>query len=157
MVGERLLNVNDIDEKGKSVGEWLTNKVGTMWCAGLFALIAFAGLPKAIAERNYVDWFIQNFLQLVLMSVILVGQDVQSKKQEKLIKETHNASVEEFEIAKRNQVLASQELEELRSISTDIHRIISELEARQSLKAISLETGRQTGTHISPEQNTPMG
>ena len=70
--------MNEIDEKGKSIGEWLTNKIGTMWCAGVFALIAFLGLPKAIAEHNYVDWFIQNFLQLVLMSVILVGQDVQS-------------------------------------------------------------------------------
>lgn len=149
--------MNEIDEKGKSVGEWLTNKVGTMWCAGVFALIAFAGLPKAITEKNYVDWFIQNFLQLVLMSVILVGQDVQSKKTEKLIKETHRASVDEFEIAKRNQELASKELEELRLISADIHRIISELEARQSLKAISLESGRAPATQSSPEQNIPMG
>jgi hypothetical protein len=157
MVGKRLTAMNEIDEKGKSVGEWLTNKVGTMWCAGVFALIAFAGLPKAITEKNYVDWFIQNFLQLVLMSVILVGQDVQSKKTEKLIKETHRASVDEFEIAKRNQELASKELEELRLISADIHRIISELEARQSLKAISLESGRAPAPHSSPEQNIPMG
>ena len=55
MVGERLINVNDIDVKWKSIGQWLANKVGTMRCAGLFAFIAFAGLPKAIAERNYVD------------------------------------------------------------------------------------------------------
>lgn len=149
--------MNELDDKGKSIGEWLTNKVGTMWCAGVFALIAFAGLPKAIAEENYVDWFIQNFLQLVLMSVILVGQDVQSKKTEKLIKETHRASVDEFEIAKRNQELASKELEELRLISSDIHRIISELEARQSLKAISLESGRSTSSIISPESQQPSG
>ncbi|MFM7186549.1 MAG: hypothetical protein ACKO14_01900 [Armatimonadota bacterium] len=149
--------MNEIDEKGKSIGEWLTNKVGTMWCAGLFAVIALAGLPKSLSENNFVDWLIQDFLQLVLMSVILVGQDVQSKKTEKLIRETHRASVDEFEIAKRNQELASKELEELRLISADIHRIISELEARQSLKATSLETGRQSGTYISPESNIPMG
>jgi hypothetical protein len=128
-----------------------------MWCAALFAMIALAGLPKAIAERNHVDWFIQNFLQLVLMSVILVGQDVQSKKTEKLIKETHQASKAEFDLAKSNLVLAQKELEELRSISADIHRIISELEARQSLKAISLESGREPASHTSPEQNIPMG
>ena len=137
--------MNEIDEKGKSVGEWLTNKIGTMWCAGLFAAIALAGLPKAMNEHNYVDWFIQNFLQLVLMSVILVGQDVQSKKTEKLIRETHEASTAEFELAKK-------EVEELRSMSTDIHRIISELEARQSLKSISLESGRAPASHPSPEQ-----
>ena len=149
--------MNEIDEKGKSVGEWLTNKVGTMWCAGLFAVIALCGLQKARRDENFVDWFIQDFLQLVLMSVILVGQDVQSKKTEKLIKETHKASVDEFEIAKRNHELASKEVEELRLISSDIHRIISELEARQSLKAISLESGRAPASHPSPEQNYPVG
>ena len=149
--------MKNFEDQGKSLGEKITIKVGTMWCAGLFAILALAGLPKALSENNFVDWLIQDFLQLVLMSVILVGQDVQSKKTEKLIRETHRASVDEFEIAKRNQELASKELEELRLISADIHRIISELEARQSLKAISLETGRQSGTHISPEQNTPMG
>ena len=149
--------MKNFEDQGKSLGEKITNKVGTMWCAGLFAILALAGLPKALSENNFVDWLIQDFLQLVLMSVILVGQDVQSKKTEKLIRETHRASVDEFEIAKRNQELASKELEELRLISADIHRIISELEARQSLKAMSLETGRQSGTHISPEQNIPMG
>ena len=128
-----------------------------MWCAGFFAILALAGLPKALSENNLVDWLIQDFLQLVLMSVILVGQDVQSKKTEKLIKETHKASTAEFEIAKRNQELASQELEELRLISADIHRIISELEARQSLKATSLESGRAATSLTSPEQNIPMG
>jgi hypothetical protein len=149
--------MKNFEDQGKSLGEKITNKVGTMWCAGLFAILALAGLPRALSENNFVDWLIQDFLQLVLMSVILVGQDVQSKKTEKLIRETHRASVDEFEIAKRNQELASKELEELRLISADIHRIISELEARQSLKAMSLETGRQSGTHISPEQNIPMG
>lgn len=128
-----------------------------MWCAGLFAILALAALPKALSENNFVDWLIQDFLQLVLMSVILVGQDVQSKKTEKLIRGTHRASVDEFEIAKRNQELASQELEELRLISADIHRIISELEARQSLKVTSLEGGRGAASLTSAEQNTPMG
>lgn len=84
------------------------------------------------------------------MSVILVGQDVQSKKQEKVIMETHKASLDEFEIAKK-------ELEELRSLSTDIRRIISELEARQSLKAISLETGRPMPGVSTPENQPPIG
>ena len=149
--------MKNFEDQGKSLGEKITNKIGTMWCAGLFAILALAGLPKALSENNFVDWLIQDFLQLVLMSVILVGQDVQSKKTEKLIKETHKASTAEFEIAKRNQELASQELEELRLISADIHRIISELEARQSLKATSLESGRGAASLTSAEQNTPMG
>jgi len=149
--------MKNFEDQGKSLGEKITNKVGTMWCAGFFAILALAGLPKALSENNFVDWLIQDFLQLVLMSVILVGQDEQSKKTEKIIKETYQASKAEFDLAKSNLVLAQKELEELRSISTDIHRIISELEARQSLKATSLESGREPASHISPEQNIPMG
>ena len=157
IVGERLLLVNNLNEKAIALGKWLTNKVGTMWCALLFAILAIIGFPHEISQHSIVDWLIQDFLQLVLMSVILVGQDAQSKNQEKVIRETYNASVEEFKIAQRNQELASQDLEELRLISTDIHRIISELEARQSLKATSLESGRGAASLTSPEQNIPMG
>jgi hypothetical protein len=149
--------MKNFEDQGKSLGEKITNKVGTMWCAGLFAILALAGLPKALSENKFVDWLIQDFLQLVLMSVILVGQDVQSKKTEKLIKETHQASKAEFDLAKSNLVLAQKELEELRLISADIHRIISELEARQSLKATSLESGRGAASFTPPEQNIPMG
>jgi len=157
MVGKRLTAMNEIDDRGKTLGEKITNKIGTMWCAFLFAVLAIIGFPHEISRHSIVDWLIQDFLQLVLMSVILVGQDVQSKKTEKLIKETHRASVDEFEIAKRNHDLASKEIEELRLISADIHRIISELEARQSLKATSLESGRGAASFTSPEQNIPMG
>lgn len=149
--------MKNFEDQGKSLGEKITIKVGTMWCAGLFAVLALAGLPKALSENNFVDWLIQDSLQLVLMSVILVGQDVQSKKTEKLVRETHRASVDEFEIAKRNQELASKELEELRLISADIHRITSELAARQSLRVTSLKSGRGAASLTSAEQNIPMG
>lgn len=91
------------------------------------------------------------------MSVILVGQEVQSKKQEEVIQRTHDASIKELAIAMANQKDTAKELEELRLISADIHRIISELEARQSLKATSLESGRGAASLTSPEQNIPMG
>jgi len=59
----------------------LTNSVGTMLCAYLFALLALAGLPAALRPTGmgFVPWFAQTFLQLVLLSVIMVGQSVQSK------------------------------------------------------------------------------
>jgi hypothetical protein len=157
MVGERLLFVNNLNEKAIALGKWLTNKVGTMWCALLFAVLAFIGFPHEISRHSIVDWLIQDFLQLVLMSVILVGQEVQSKKQEEVIQRTHDASIKELAIAMANQKDTAKELEELRLISADIHRIISELEARQSLKATSLESGRGAASFTSPEQNIPMG
>lgn len=58
----------------------LTNLVGSMWCAYAFALLALSGLPGALRPggAGFVPWFAQTFLQLVLLSVIMVGQSVQS-------------------------------------------------------------------------------
>jgi hypothetical protein len=57
----------------------VTNGVGTMWCAYAFAILALVSLPEAIASHKaviLVSWISQTFLQLVLLSVIIVGQNV---------------------------------------------------------------------------------
>jgi hypothetical protein len=57
----------------------VTNGVGTMWCAYAFAGLALISLPQAIASHSavtLVSWVSQTFLQLVLLSVIIVGQNV---------------------------------------------------------------------------------
>lgn len=57
----------------------ITRAVGTMWCAYAFALLAFVSLPSAIRSGNLVtlvSWISQTFLQLVLLSIIIVGQNV---------------------------------------------------------------------------------
>jgi hypothetical protein len=59
----------------------ITDGVGTMWCAYAFALLALVSLPDAIASRSavtLVSWISQTFLQLVLLSIIIVGQNVQA-------------------------------------------------------------------------------
>jgi len=63
--------------------QWLavkvTTGVGTMWCAYAFAALTLVSLPSAIASRSavtLVSWISQTFLQLVLLSVIIVGQNV---------------------------------------------------------------------------------
>lgn len=58
----------------------ITRAVGTMWMAYLFALLALSGLPQALKPGGpgLVQWFAQTFLQLVLLSVIIVGQNVQA-------------------------------------------------------------------------------
>ena len=74
----------------------ITSGVGTMACAYLFAVIALISLPAILIEANVlkksdvpvfftkpgliliVSWIAQTFLQLVLLSIILVGQRVQS-------------------------------------------------------------------------------
>ena len=57
----------------------VTRGVGTMWCAYAFAVIALISLPEAINSHSavtLVSWVSQTFLQLVLLSVIIVGQNV---------------------------------------------------------------------------------
>jgi hypothetical protein len=57
----------------------VTDGVGTMWCAYAFAALALVSLPEAISSHSavtLVSWISQTFLQLVLLSVIIVGQNV---------------------------------------------------------------------------------
>jgi hypothetical protein len=59
----------------------ITRSVGTMACAYLFAVIALISLPDALKAGRpaIISWIAQTFLQLVLLSIIMVGQSVQSK------------------------------------------------------------------------------
>ncbi len=72
-----LREANGINAK---IAVFVTNVVGTMWCAYLFTLLALMGLPAALKPggEGIVAWIAQTFLQLVLLSVIIVGQNVQS-------------------------------------------------------------------------------
>jgi hypothetical protein len=56
----------------------ITNGVGTMWCAYIFAIIALIGLPPALRPggQGIISWIAQTFLQLVLLSIIIVGQNI---------------------------------------------------------------------------------
>lgn len=59
----------------------ITNAVGSMWCAYAFGALALVSLPAAIRSHDpviLVAWLSQTFLQLVLLSVIIVGQNVQA-------------------------------------------------------------------------------
>jgi hypothetical protein len=52
-----------------------------MWCAYAFAALALVSLPDAIQSHSavtLVSWISQTFLQLVLLSIIIVGQNVQA-------------------------------------------------------------------------------
>ena len=63
----------------------ITKSVGSMWCAYIFAAIALISLPDAIHQGTVavVSWISQTFLQLVLLSVIMVGQQVLAKASDK--------------------------------------------------------------------------
>jgi hypothetical protein len=73
----------------------ITRGVGTMWCAYAFAALAFVSLPSAIKSGNavtIVSWISQTFLQLVLLSIIIVGQNVLAAASDKRAEATYEDS-----------------------------------------------------------------
>jgi hypothetical protein len=86
----------------------ITGAVGTMWCAYLFAVLAFISLPVAIqgGTATLISWIAQTFLQLVLLSVIMVGQKVAAAASDKQAEETY------------------KDTEALLKLQDEIHRLI---------------------------------
>ena len=72
---------------------WITNNVGTMWCAYIFTVIALFGTYAIIVNSNIlieVSVLIsQTFLQLVLLPIIIVGQNLQSQAADQRSEQTY--------------------------------------------------------------------
>ena len=70
------------------LGVQITKGVGTMWAAYLFMAIGFCSFPQALAAFHkgdtltVISWLSQSFLQLVLLPIIIVGQNVISASQD---------------------------------------------------------------------------
>jgi len=108
----------------EAVGGQITKFVSTMWCAIVFAIIALVSLPGAIATGNLVtiiSWIAQTFLQLVLLSVIMVGQDLQARGTAQIIQETHEATIAELKLAQFDRRRNSEELADLKKIAQALH------------------------------------
>src|SRR5580658_5457333 len=72
--------MGEVDGFNAKFAVLVTRLVGTMWCAYLFTVIALLGLSPALKPggEGLVAWIAQTFIQLVLLSIIMVGQNVQS-------------------------------------------------------------------------------
>jgi hypothetical protein len=69
----------------------ITLVVGTMWCAYIFTILALFALPDAIKQGTYfiIVWLSSSFLQLVLLPIIIVGQNIQAAASDKRAEETY--------------------------------------------------------------------
>lgn len=84
---------NPIVRLNARVGLFITVIVGTMWCAYLFTVLALVSAPSAFSSGNslvIVAWIAQTFLQLVLLPVIIVGQNIQAKASDRRAEDTYN-------------------------------------------------------------------
>jgi len=124
-----------INKFNSTLAAKITTGVATMWCAYVFAAIALLSLPAAIQTHNLITivaWVAQTFLQLVLLSIIMVGQNVASASVEQKITETHEASLGEFELAKESRATNQEEIKDLKKIARDIHRVLKDIESKSS-------------------------
>lgn len=102
-------------EHRKGFNAWfallITNAVGTMWCAYVFAILALVSLPAAVqgGTATLVAWTAQTFIQLVLLSIIMVGQKVAAEASDKQALQTY------------------QDAEALLQISDELHRLTKEI------------------------------
>jgi hypothetical protein len=84
----------------------VTATVGTMWCAYLFTILALISLPSAIKTGDtiiIVAWIAQTFIQLVLLPVIIVGQNIASKASDKRAEMTYKDADATFHEAEQIQ------------------------------------------------------
>ena len=82
-------SINQIHQSNMSLldkaGFTITRAVGTMITAILFTVLALISLPAALKTHDkiiIVAWIAQTFLQLVLLPIIMVGQNIQGKHTE---------------------------------------------------------------------------
>jgi hypothetical protein len=84
----------------------VTGVVGTMWCAYAFAVLALIALPSALKSGDpllLVQWVSQTFIQLVLLSVIMVGQNITSQASDKRAEMTYKDAEATFHEAQQIQ------------------------------------------------------
>ena len=120
----------------------ITNVVGTMWCAYAFAILAFISLPEAVrgGTAPLIAWIAQTFLQLVLLSIIMVGQKVSAAASDKQALQTYKDAEALLEITDGLDKLLKQNTQ----LTEDIH---------EALKAAASSRGGEGSMESSAIRN----
>jgi len=102
----------------------LTTVVGTMWCAYAFAVLALVALPSAIQGGSVlalIQWVSQTFIQLVMLSVIMVGQNILSRASDKRADMTYKDADATFH---ESQQIQEHLLEQDKAINEMLDKIV---------------------------------
>ncbi len=126
-VADQLPTQTPMQRFNSALAAKITTAVGTMWCAYVFCVLALFSLPAVLSGFSVfkntfphwlikasiialVAWVAQTFLQLVLLSVIIVGQNIQAAasdgRAEQTFKDAEAVLQEALEIQKH---LAAQD------------------------------------------------
>ena len=109
----------------------ITKSVGTMWAAYLFMVIALVSLPQAWNAFMHgdtvigVSWLSQSFLQLVLLPIIIVGQNIISASQDAraeadhiTLTTLHAMNVRQLQMLEQQQKILQQQQDILELLKT---------------------------------------
>jgi hypothetical protein len=130
---------NAIGRLNAKVGLRITVIVGTMWAAYVFAAIAFISLPDNVhSTQLLILWISSSFLQLVLLPVIIVGQNIQANASDKRAEATFNDAAAVLEEAKQIQA-----------------HLLAQDEAISKILA-SVAAGAATASEPSPRGDEPV-
>ena len=118
--------VHTIAKEHSGFNGWLalkiTNSVGTLWCAYAFAILALISLPDAIKAGTaaLIAWIAQTFLQLVLLSIIMVGQKVAAAASDKQAFQTYKDAEALLELSAEMHKL----IEVNNTLTQEIHKAL---------------------------------
>jgi hypothetical protein len=117
----------------------LTKGVGTMWCAYAFAILALIALPQAFGSPlMLIQWISQTFIQLVMLSVIMVGQNLLSAASDKRADDTWKDADATFHMAREIQEHLSLQDGQLAAQDARLQQIVTALAASFPEAASSL-------------------
>ena len=149
-------NVNRLMEAEKAAAGFntrvavaLTKGVGTMWTAYIFTVLAFVGLLGLLNLLNPITfllatWVSQQFLQLVLLPVIMVGQNVLGRKTELQADEQFHTTMSTYhDIEQIMQHLSEQDAELLHHT-----KMLIQLLEKNGISLQQLEAEGTTTSHL---------
>ena len=108
------------------IGLAVTKRVGTMWAAYLFFGLTLVSLPAALGSGNViiiVSWVAQTFLQLVLLPIIIVGQNIQAASADARAIATYEDATAILEEAKEIQSHLAAQDQALDKLIVDLARV----------------------------------
>ncbi len=103
----------------------VTKLVGSMWCAYAFALLALISFPAAISSHDplvIVSWIAQTFLQLVLLPIIIVGQNVLAAASDARAESDHKTLIAIHTLTAEVHEIATQQTEMLKILEERVGR-----------------------------------
>jgi hypothetical protein len=112
----------------------LTTAVGTMWCAYAFAVLALLVLPQALdgGMLTFVQWVSQTFIQLVMLSVIMVGQNILGRASDKRADMTYKDAEATFHEAQQIQAHLKAQDDAVNALLDKIEKLDTPLAGRRA-------------------------